>query len=225
MFSGIIEAQAKVLAVLQRDRAYQLILERPSFFNDMELGHSVAVNGVCLTVEELSEKSFRVTAGSETLRVTLWKSEELKGSPVNMERSLRLGDRLHGHWVLGHVDTLASLGLKETLGETVRMVFLLPERYSPLIWSKGSVAINGVSLTINDCSSFGEVLEPWVGGVNESGKVSFSVTLVPETLKRTNLGLLSLGSKVNIELDMLAKGLMRSASLVQIEDFAGSFES
>ena len=194
MFSGIIETQSTVLRVMERDRAYQLIFQRPQSFDDIELGHSVAVDGVCLTIEGLNEETFTATAGIETLRITKWLASDLEGRSVNMERALKVGDRLHGHWVLGHVDDLAQLESKESLGETCVMTFSLSSKYSPILWSKGSVAVNGVSLTINEC-----------------GRSFFSVGLIPETLRRTNLGSLSVGENVNIELDVLTRGWRKVA--------------
>ena len=188
VFSGIIEEQSKVLKVVEKERAYQLTFQRPQGFDDIELGHSIAVDGVCLTVESLSEETFTVTVGAETLKITEWSADDLKKHSFNMERALKIGERLHGHWVLGHVDGLSCLEFKEDIGETCLMKFSLFAGYAPAIWSKGSVAINGVSLTINEC-----------------GEDFFLVGLIPETLRRTNLGLLDVGEKVHIELDALAR--------------------
>lgn len=194
MFSGLIETQSKVLKAVERNQSCQLILQRPQSFDDIKPGHSVAVDGVCLTVESLDREVFTVTVGVETLCVTKWLASDLEDRIVNMERSLKVGDRLHGHWVLGHVDDVAKLELRENLGETCVMRFSLSAKYNPLIWRKGSLAVNGVSLTINEC-----------------GQGFFSVGLIPETLKKTNLGSLTPGRSVNIELDVLAKGWWQNA--------------
>ena len=191
MFSGIVEAQSKALKIVKKDQSCQVTFQRPQKFDDIEWGHSIAVDGVCLTVESFCEASFTVTVGAETLRVTNWLIRDLEERQVNVERALKVGDRLHGHWVLGHVDGLAWLESKQNVGEeTCYMEFSLPSNHNSMVWSKGSLALNGVSLTVNECrESF------------------FSVALIPETMRRTNLGSLRVGESAHFELDILARGL------------------
>ena len=188
MFSGIIETQSEVLEVVKKDQAYGWIVKRPLVFDDIAVGHSLAMDGVCLTVESFTKETLAVTVGCETLKVTQWRMDNLKAHSFNMERSLRIGDRLHGHWVLGHVDTLSVLEEREERGECCVFKFSSPDPL--LVWPKGSVAVNGVSLTINECQ-----------------EKAFWVTAVPETLRRTNLGFLEEGDRVHVEWDALARAM------------------
>lgn len=192
MFTGIIEAKAKALKVIKGDRAIQIHLERPSQFNDLHIGDSIAVNGVCLTVEAFDEKAMQFTIGFETLNVTHWQVDDLQNTAFNLERSLRFGDRIHGHMVSGHVDSISTVTYREQVGECLLLNFRLPED-SRTIWQKSSVAINGVSLTVN-----------WV----KDGE--FQVCLVPETLRKTHLEGLGVGDSVNLESDYYMKGLLNA---------------
>ena len=174
----------------------QIHVARPAGFDDIGLGDSIAINGCCLTVEAFDEREMTFALGPETLKITGWSPDNLMGRDLNLERSLRLNDRIHGHLVTGHVDGVAEVLRAERSGETLELKISLPAKHKPFIWSKGSVAINGVSLTIN--------------AVDDEG---FSLWLIPETLKRTNLGELKRGSSVNLELDNMARGLVRWAEL------------
>jgi len=194
VFSGIVETPAVVLAALGRGPVLQIVIERPRSFDDLHVGDSIAVNGVCLTLEDFDGEAMRFALGPETLRVTGWTVQSVLGTVVNLERSLRLSDRIHGHLVLGHVDATARILNLLSQGETRQMECEAPTALRPFIWSKGSIAINGVSLTINQTSAS-----------------SFSVGLIPETLRRTNLGELQIGATVNLEIDNAARGLVHWA--------------
>ena len=191
MFSGIVETQSRVVAA-RRDRELVLIdVERPQDFNDIKIGDSIATSGVCLTVEKFDAKTMTFALGAETLKITGWSDKTLNGAQVNLERSLRLGDRIHGHMVSGHVDATGEVVAIEDLGGSTRVDVRAPASLQGYVWKKGSWAINGVSLTINDV---------------QDGVVS--QTLIPETLRRTNLAKLKVGDRVNLEIDMMARGMV-----------------
>lgn len=190
MFTGIIEAQANALQVTQGDQAIQIQLERPTDFTDVRLGDSIAVDGVCLTVEAFSPTTLQFTIGFETLQVTAWKVADLHNKKMNLERSLRFGDRIHGHLVSGHVDAVSEVVGMEEAGECLLLDIRLPQGFKA-IWQKSSIAINGVSLTVN-----------WIKDN------AFGVCLVPETLRKTNLETLQVGDAVNLESDYYMKGLL-----------------
>jgi riboflavin synthase len=193
MFSGIVETTAPIIKVIERPQMLSITIEKPNYFNDISRGDSISVNGVCLTVENFSENEFTFTIAAESLQITQWTLGALMNRRVNLERSMRLGDRVHGHLVTGHVDGLGRLIEKAQLGEAVRMVVEVPITLSRYLWQKGSIAMNGVSLTVNSVEN--EQIE---------------VCLIPETLARTNLRDLEIGSLICLEVDYMAKALLRS---------------
>lgn len=188
MFSGIIETTSIIESAEVRGDSLCIAVARPTIFADVSLGDSIAVNGVCLTIEAMDERQIRFSLGPETLKITGWTLSALEGRAVNMERSLRLGDRIHGHLVAGHVDDVGRIASVED-GELTRTLWIrFTDRMRPFIWVKGSVALQGVSLTINE--------------LNDD---MFSVCLIPETLKRSVLGRLQTGDSVNLEADAMAR--------------------
>ena len=158
---------------------------------DFALGESIAVDGACLTVVERTQESFRVQAGPETLRRTTLGALR-PGTRVHLERSLRLSDRLGGHLVLGHVDAVSTVTAVYRAAAAVVLDISLPEALAPFFIEKGSVALDGVSLT-----------------VNRLGAQDFSVALIPETQARTTLGQKSPGTQVNVEADLIGKYVAR----------------
>ncbi len=190
MFTGIITDIGEVIAIEPGEPCHISIAT--SFdMNDIEIGSSIACSGCCLTVVSKNERGFSVDVSNETLSRTaigLWKKE----SKINLERSLRLGDELGGHIVSGHVDSLAELISIQEDGGSKRMTFSVPDDLSCFIASKGSVALDGVSLT-----------------VNETEDNNFGVNIIPHTLSHTTFGLLTVGDKVNLEVDMLARYVAR----------------
>jgi riboflavin synthase len=198
VFSGIIEATARVLHAELHSGVVRISIEKPRQFNDLGVGDSIATNGVCLTVEDFDEQQMSFALGAETLQVTGWTEKNLPGQVVNLERSLRLGDRLHGHLVTGHVDARTQAVLVKPEGEGLLVQIAIPESLSAYIWPKGSVALNGVSLTINQVK-----------------QNTFTVGLIPETLKRTNLASVKPGSTINLEVDNMARGLVHWSALQQ----------
>ena len=204
MFSGIVEARARVRKTTQKPNLVELIVERPVGFNDIRLGDSVCTNGVCLTVEAFDDQTLQFALGAETLEVTGWSAAALENADVNLERSMRLGDRIHGHLVSGHVDATGRVRKIEPVGGSVFIDIEIPARLAPYIWKKGSWAMNGVSLTVNSA---------------ENNIVK--VCLIPETLKRTNLGDLRAGDPVTIEVDTVARGLIHALQLQLAEVLDG----
>lgn len=191
MFSGIVETTSRVLKAELQGDVLRIHIEKPINFSDLKSGDSISTDGVCLTLEAQEPQTLQFALGPETLRVTGWTADRVKDRVVNLERSLRLGDRIHGHLVTGHVDARSKVMRVENQGETTTMWIEIPESIKALVWPKGSVTLNGVSLTLN--------------AVGES---EFSVGLIPETLKRTNLGTLRVGDAVNVEADNMARGLV-----------------
>ncbi len=196
MFSGIVEVQAKVLQAQKAQGIIRISVEKPMHFNDLSVGDSIACNGVCLTLEGATSDQMTFALGAETLQVTGWTTEALVGAHLNLERSLRFGDRVHGHLVTGHVDAVGKiLGLCD-LGGSLEMQVRVPPDLREMIWKKGSLAVHGVSLTVNSVEQ--DVVK---------------VCLIPETLQRTNLGRLKAGDLVNLEVDWLARGLLHALEL------------
>jgi len=195
MFSGIVEAQGRIFHLEAQAHLIRISVERPHAFDDLKVGDSIANDGVCLTLESFEQSHMQFALGPETLQITGWRPENLKNRSVNLERSLRFGDRIHGHLVTGHVDGLGVVELVEPLGESQRLRIRpeRPEIFRGFVWKKGSWAVNGVSLTINEVQS--SVVEH---------------VLIPETLKRTNLAALKTGDRVNLEIDMMARALVHS---------------
>jgi len=186
MFTGIIMSNGTIESLERLDSGARLRL-RATFDEPFERGESVAVNGVCLTVLPQRGGALLTDVSNETLSRTTLGSLGTD-TRVNLERALALGDRLGGHMVQGHVDTVGTLVSIAAEGEFAVYRWSYPSEYADLVVSKGSIAVDGVSLTIvePDASTFG-------------------AALIPETLRRTNLGTANLGDRVNLEFDMIAK--------------------
>lgn len=188
MFTGLVEGLGAVAGVTPEGPGVRLsIAPPPAMTSGCALGDSIAINGCCLTVVAIAESHWEFQAGPETLMRT--NLGELKaGARVNLERSLPVNGRLGGHFVQGHVDGLGTVDLVDRSGEWVTMWFRVPAELARQMVSKGSIAVDGVSLTVVD-------VEP----------ERFSVALIPHTLEVTTLGSRSAGTTVNIETDILAK--------------------
>ncbi len=189
MFTGLVEALGRVeRAEAEPDGAgRRLAIAWSGLEAPLTLGESVAVNGCCLTVVAAVGERFEVQAGPETLARTNL-GAAIEGHRVNLERALRVGDRLGGHFVQGHVDATAELRDRRPEGDWQFLGFALGAEWAELLVPKGSVAVDGVSLTVVD-----------------AGRDGFSVMLIPHTLAVTTLGRLAVGDRVNIETDYLAK--------------------
>lgn len=194
MFSGIVEAVSEIKSSQELANAFRIQIEKPSMFDDVRLGDSIACDGVCLTVEAQDEKQMTFALAAETIRVLHWNPESWIGKKMNLERSLRFGDRIHGHLVTGHVDSLGRVTRAEAQGESFFLDVKVADTVKPFLWKKGSVTINGVSLTVNEFQD--NIVQ---------------VCLIPETLKRTNLGELQPGQSVNIEPDYMARAVVAAA--------------
>jgi riboflavin synthase len=188
MFTGIIQSVGTIIARHQKQGDIQFKIKTHFHtMNDVEMGDSIACNGVCLTVVSIDKDKISVDVSLETLSKTQV-GEWQVGSAINLEKSLTLKDKLGGHLVSGHVDAVATcVGIESSARSTV-YEFKIPQDLDKYIVKKGSVAINGVSLTVNEIDNY-----------------VLSVNLIPHTLEHTNLGLLKLNDKVNLEIDTIAR--------------------
>lgn len=185
MFTGLVEATGTVVSLIEKGEQATLILDIP-FADELALGDSVATNGCCLTVASLDDKvSFDLLA--QTLKVTSLGGLQ-QGRHVNLERALAVGDRLGGHFVQGHVDDTGTITDLSPMGQDYRLEVALPESVHSLCIDKGSLCIDGISLTIAELTA---------------GSAVFWIT--PHTLQATHLGEASVGQMVNLEADLLAK--------------------
>ena len=194
MFTGIIEStgEIKQITVSGANRIYWIA---SSLSSELKIDQSVSHDGVCLTVEKLKEGMHRVTAIEETLKKTnleQWKT----GTLINLERSLLMNARIDGHIVQGHVDSTATCVGKKELKGSCELQFKFPKKFSNLVIEKGSICINGISLTVFAVK-----------------KKTFKVAIIPYTLEHTNIKTLSVGDKVNIEFDLVGKYIQKNVSL------------
>ena len=198
MFTGIVEELGRVVRLETVEDSARLTVEAPTVTQDVSLGDSVSVNGCCLTVVAVHGSTFTADLMAETLtRTTL--GSQAPGDPVNLERALRASDRLGGHIVQGHVDVTAEV-LDHHRGEHWDLLRIgLPQEIARYVAVKGSVALDGVSLTVVNVVDASDVAPvPGAGA-------SLSVGLIPETLRRTTLGSRRPGERVNLEVDVMAK--------------------
>jgi riboflavin synthase len=187
MFTGLIEALGSVRRLEAGGAGRKLVVAEATVAPHLAIGESVAVNGVCLTVVERGDEAFAFDVGPETLlRTNL--GELTVGDVVNLERSLKVGDRLGGHLVQGHVDACGTIASRKVEGEWELVWFHCPVELAAHTVSKGSVTVDGISLTVVDAATDG-----------------FSVALIPHTLAMTTLGRKKVGATVNLETDVLAK--------------------
>jgi riboflavin synthase len=193
MFTGIVEGLGRVETVVNENAGRLMAISFPDLPVDdpLRVGDSIAVNGCCLTVITATRDRLEVQAGPETLARTNL-GEKRAGDRVNLERALKLGDRLGGHFVQGHIDATAVLHERRREGEWAFLAFKLEPDWLVFLVPKGSIAVDGVSLTL----------------VNV-GPDGFSVMLIPHTLALTTLGIIQPGERVNIEVDMLAKHVQK----------------
>lgn len=201
MFTGIVEELGRVVRLETVEDSARLTVEAPTVTQDVSLGDSVSVNGCCLTVATVHGSTFTADLMAETLtRTTL--GSQAPGDPVNLERALRASDRLGGHIVQGHVDATAEV-LDHHRGEHWDLLRIgLPQEIARYVAVKGSVALDGVSLTVVDVVDAPHA--PDASPVPGAG-ASLSVGLIPETLRRTTLGTRRPGERVNLEVDVMAK--------------------
>jgi riboflavin synthase len=190
MFTGIVTDLGSVRSITQDGDTrfeFNTLYDTGSF----DIGASICCSGACMTVIDKGPGWFAISASQESLSKTTM-GDWAQGSPVNFERSLRMGDEMGGHIVSGHVDGVASVVAIKPEGDSLRFVFRVPEHLRLFIASKGSVAIDGVSLTVNEVEGD-----------------TFGVNIIPHTQDVTTFGNLSVGSRVNLEIDMLARYVAR----------------
>ena len=200
MFTGLIEGTGKLKTIEPRGKDMRLSIQTSFDLEGFQTGESVAVDGVCLTVVSWQARAFTVDVSQETLsRSTL--GQRSVGDEVNLERALRLGDRLGGHLVNGHVDGKARVMARKQRGDSLVFVFEVVAELGRYIIEKGSVAVNGVSLTVNRCD-----------------EQSFDVNIVPHTARVTTIGSLRVGDEVNIEVDIIGKYVERFVQTFQESD-------
>jgi len=192
MFTGIIEAVGVIRDIKRQKEKARMVIETGPEFSGFEPGESVAVNGVCLTAIEAGQTSFTVDLSTETLKRTGFANASAQ-TQVNLERSLTPSKKISGHFVTGHIDDVATIVGRENKTGEVLFRFQHPPELSPFIIEKGSIAVDGISLTVFDC--------------NEN---QFSVSIIPFTLENTNLKYRKTGDAVNIECDMIGKYVYRA---------------
>ncbi|UCF95493.1 MAG: riboflavin synthase [Desulfobacterales bacterium] len=194
MFSGIIEGLGTLTRIRPSGPGKRLAIHADFRLDGSKIGDSIAVSGACLTAVSLGAQHFEVDVSPETLaKTTLGRAKV--GERVNLERALRFSDRIDGHLVAGHVDGMGAITQRETLGNAIIVTVQIPESLARYMIPKGSVAVDGVSLTINTCHP-----------------QSFAVSIIPHTLRLTTLGFKRVGDSVNIETDMIGKYVERFVS-------------
>jgi len=191
MFTGIIEGLGTLKVIQPAGQGKRLTVEADFILDQTKVGDSISVSGACLTAVEVAGKRFKIDVSPETLsKTTLGKAKI--GERVNLERALRLGDRLDGHLVSGHIDGMGTVKHKKHAGNAIIVTVAAPEALARYMIEKGSVAVDGISLTINDC-----------------GRDSFEVSIIPHTAGLTTIGFKNTGDFVNIETDMIGKYVER----------------
>lgn len=199
MFTGLVQSAGEILSLDRRGRECRITV-RPGFsLADVVDGESIAVNGACLSVERHDDHVFVAYASAETMSRTNLGSLS-QGSTVNLERALRVGDRLGGHIVSGHVDCQAVVRSVRDSGQSLVFTLAYPREFAGQVIAKGSVCLDGISLTVNGCSDEGDA-------------PTFTVNVIPDTRKRTTVRLWTPGHSVNMETDVLGKYVERALSL------------
>ncbi len=190
MFTGIVAAIGKLTQLQSLEQGLRLTIEAPGLdLSDVKLGDSIAHNGVCLTVVHMAGTAYQVDVSRETLDCTVGLDSP---NEINLEKALRLADRLGGHLVSGHVDGVGTVIKFEKLGESHQLAIRAPQQLAQYIARKGSIAVNGVSLTTNAVAG-----------------AEFSINLIPHTMEMTTLRHLQVGSRVNLEVDPIARYVER----------------
>lgn len=192
MFTGLVELMGSIVEIVDQPPGKRLTIDAGAVASDASIGDSISINGCCLTVIRIENNQLDFEAGEETLSRTNL-GELVVGSKVNLERSLAIGDRLGGHYVSGHIDAVGTLAERTEDPPWAHLRFRMPPELASQVASKGSIAIDGISLTVVEADSD-----------------SFTVALIPHTLEVTTLGQRAIGDRVNLETDVLAKYVQRS---------------
>ena len=194
MFTGIIEGFGKIAAIRSTGQGNRVAVEADFDLDRTKIGDSIAVSGACLTAVKIDGHRFEVDVSPETLNTTTLAEAKI-GDRVNLERAMRFSDRIDGHLVSGHIDGIGSIKKRETLGNAIMVTIEVAESLTRYMITKGSVAVDGTSLTINSCDAH-----------------SFSVSIIPHTAKWSTIGFKNQGDRVNIETDMIGKYVERFLS-------------
>ena len=195
MFTGIIKARGTVTAMTRQGGDVRMTVRSPDMpWRDYELGESIAVNGVCLTAVKFHDDGFDTDVSTETLNVTAL-GQLTAGSSVNLEPALSLGERLGGHLVSGHVDCMGKVTARSAVARSIRLSIEIPAEYARYVAKKGSVCVDGVSLTINEVSGN-----------------RFELNIIPHTAAVTTIDDYAVGTMVNVEVDLLARYIERLIS-------------
>ncbi len=187
MFTGLIEGLGTISAIRPAGQGKRLSIKADFALDQTKIGDSIAVNGACLTVVKISAKQFEVDLSPETLAISTF-GKAKQGDRLNLERAMRLSDRIDGHLVSGHIDGIGVIKQREKMGNAIIITFAVPETLARYMIHKGSVAVDGVSLTINTCDPNG-----------------FTVSIIPHTASIATVGIKQTGEAVNIETDMIGK--------------------
>ena len=191
MFTGIIEGPGTISGIKPSGHSRRMAINADYELDNTKIGDSIAVNGACLTVVSFSGRRFEVDVSPETVaKTTLGKAKT--GDRVNLERALRISDRIDGHLVSGHIDGIGAIKTIKTQENAIIITFNIPESVAHYIIKKGSVAVDGISLTVNECDH-----------------ESFQVSIIPHTAKLTTLGFKKISDSVNVETDMIGKYVER----------------
>ena len=191
MFTGIIEGLGTISGIRSAGQGKRLTVEADFSLDQTKIGDSISVSGVCLTAVKIDGKQFEVDVSPETLQTTTF-GQAKSGDRINIERAMRLSDRIDGHLVSGHIDGTGVVNHRESLSNAIIITIELDESLTRYMITKGSVAVDGISLTINNCESD-----------------FFSVSIIPHTAKWSTIGLKNIGDRVNIETDMIGKYVER----------------
>ncbi len=191
MFTGIIEGLGNIAAIRSSGQGKRVTIEADFSLDQTKIGDSISVSGACLTAVKIEGQRFEVDVSPETLNTTTFDKAKV-GDRVNLERAMRFSDRIDGHLVAGHIDGTGIVKQRETLGNAIIVTIEVAESLTRYMIAKGSVAVDGISLTINSCDA-----------------KSFSISIIPHTAKLTTIGFKNRGDCVNIETDMIGKYVER----------------
>ena len=200
MFTGIIEGPGTISGIKQAGQSRRMAVNADYALDNTKIGDSIAVNGASLTVVSFTEKRFEVDVSPETVsKTTLGKAKI--GDSVNLERALRISDRIDGHLVSGHIDGIGTIKSRKTQENAIIITFNVPRTVAYYIIKKGSVAVDGISLTVNECDH-----------------ESFQVSIIPHTAKLTTLGFKKISDSVNVETDMIGKYVERFVTQIKPDE-------
>jgi riboflavin synthase len=200
MFTGIIEGPGKIAAIRSSGQGTRLTIEADFSLDRTKIGDSISVSGACLTAVKIEPRRFEVDVSPETLKTTIF-DQAKAGDRVNLERAMRFSDRIDGHLVSGHIDGTGVIKQRENMGNAIILTIEADKSLTRYMIAKGSVAVDGISLTINSC---------------DAG--SFSVSIIPHTAQLTTIGIKKRGDRVNIETDMIGKYVEKFTSGVSQTD-------